>query len=424
MDKSGIINLKGELRDYTKFYLVRNPFPSLTIPDETPSITADREEPIRRFKDAIIELTKNNVTSVAVTVGEYGSGKSHLFRIFKQAVNTQLLSTKDGTLAVFVRSPGNDFSDLLFAFVDDIGRSLFTQYATVILNDFINKNKENVKHYISKHDVRKEFENGNISLETFMIESEYINLNKEIRNTKFAEIKDDDLVFAFLSLAHPEFGAKAWKWLLGGSLDKSESNSINVSKAIKEPAHTFSIFEDLVKILHIVGIKSLVILVDELEKITFLGKTPREDYQDTLRHWIDSYPKNVCFYFAIAPHQWDNLVKEPTALIRRLSGSWYVLKPFEEENTSELIERYLDSTRTDEYPSKDIKKKFPKCEPDLFPFTNESITTIQQESKGIVSNILLLCRRCLEYLYDEVEKYKVVTPELVSYVSQKEGFDK
>ncbi len=421
MDTSGI-NLKDEQRDYEKFFLIRNPFPSLAVPDEIPPFTADREEPIRRFKDVIVELTRNDSTSVSVIVGEYGSGKSHLFRVFKHEVNRQLLSTNDGTLATIIGSPGNNFADLFFSFLDDIGRNALTQYSSQIISNYIKNNKDNVKQYISNYDPRNKFLNDNLSLEDFLLNSTYININKEIRKNKLNHVKDDDIVFAFLSLSHPEYGSIAWKWFQGSNISKSEMAHINVGKIIKEPELAFSLFDDFIKIIYFVGIKSLVILVDELEKITFLTKTSRTEYQDMLRHWIDTYPKNVCFYFSIAPHQWDNLVKEPTALVRRLSGNWHVLKPFEDEEVKELIEKYLHWSRIDNFKSKDAKNKFPNCEPSLVPFTTKSIDQIQKISDGNVSNILLLCRQCLEILYDD-DKFDVITSELVNTLSKQEGLD-
>jgi hypothetical protein len=424
MDRSGIINLKGELRDYHRFFLERNPFPSLAIPEDVPAITADREAAIKRFQDSIIELTKNSTTTITVIVGPYGSGKSHLFRIFKQSVNTQLVSNDNGALAIYIRSPGQDFSDLYFATIDDMGKSFLTECASHMLTHQIKTNRKESENYFNSEAI-SQFMGGQMSFESLLTlpGSRHLDMARDLRKSLLSDVKDDDLVFAFLSLPHPEFGSKAWKWMLGGSLDRKEKNQLNVEKTIDNSDYAFALFSDLRKILKLVGLKSLVLLIDELEKITFLSKTPRVEYQDVLRHWIDLSPSDTCFYFAIAPHQWDLLVKEPTALVRRLSGNWYVLKKFEKPELRELLEKYLYAGRMDPFEAKEAKKRFPDCDPALSPFTDEALESMLEKTGGTISNLLLLARKCLEYLYDESENFKSVTPQLVEHVSEQEGFE-
>jgi hypothetical protein len=423
VEQSGYIDLKGEARDYTKFFLQHNPFPSLPIPQESPPITADRVAPIKKFKDSVAELTNTGVTVITVVVGEYGSGKSHLLRIFKRNVNSQLLSLDKGMLAIYVKTPGNDFTDLLFGFIDDVGKSLLTEYARVMLLRYMKANTDEVLAKIFEPSVQKRFLSGDFDIDEVLANSSFVDINSQVRSALFPDVKSDDLVMAFLTLPHPEYGPKAWKWLIGGELDRGEREVLRIGEGIRDPDTAFRLFGEFVKVLNVVGVKSFVILVDELEKITFLTKTSRTNYQDVLRQWIDAYPSNACFYFAIAPHQWDLLVKEPTALVRRLSGNWYVLQAFGEAETRELIEKYLGANRVEPYEIKEAKKNFPSCESELAPFTKESIPVVQSVSKGTVSTILLLCRRSLEHLYDNFEKYRAVTPELVKLVAKEEGFE-
>lgn len=222
-------------------------------------------------------------------------------------------------------------------------------------------------------------------------------------------------------LSHPDYSSKAWRWFLGGHLDKKEKEDLNVEILIEDDEKAYSIFGNLVKLLQIVGIKSFVILVDELEKITQLDARKRTRYQEQLRQLIDDYPKNMCMYFAIAPYQWGLLTKEPTALVRRLAGNWITLGGFEKDYTREFIERYLFHSRVDKFSSKEAKAKFIDCEPSLCPFTTESIDTIQKASKGLVSRIILLCRKSLEYLHDNQKDYHSITPQLVEFVKKQEG---
>ena len=141
----------------------------------------------------------------------------------------------------------------------------------------------------------------------------------------------------------------------------------------------------MLKLLRLIGIKSLVLLIDEFEKLTFIHPTKRTRYQDKLRDLIDSNPKNLCLYFAIAPTQWKSLAQESTAFIRRLGGNWDELEGFKNEDTKTLIQTYLYFSRVDGISTNTIKSKYQECEVSLCPFTNESINKIQEITKGRVN---------------------------------------
>src|SRR5271157_3087693 len=165
MESSGFIDLKGDARDYSKFLLEHNPFPSLPIPQGIPTITSDRVEDKKRFQDAISELIVNGSSTLTVVVGEYGSGKSHLFRIFKQNVNSQLLSGKEGTMAVYVKTPGNDFSYLFSAFVDDMGEAMLREYAKRAIAQFIDENHSEIPALIHDPTIASQFRSGKYEIE-------------------------------------------------------------------------------------------------------------------------------------------------------------------------------------------------------------------------------------------------------------------
>lgn len=411
MERFGIIDLKkAKARNYEKFYLKRNPFPAIGIPEETPFITVDRETVIKRFQNAIGELLETGKSIVTVMVGEYGSGKSHLLRLFKNSVNMQLLSS-EGTLAVYIKTPGEDFSYFFQGFIDGVGPDLLTQLSSKFIIKCMKSEQRLLKHVIGE-EAKKKFQYPEVRVQEVLHQLRILDLINDLKASKFSKI-DSDLAQTILSMADPKFSSISWKWLLGEHLDIDEKGLINVSTSF-DPKETYRLFCDFVKLLQEIGVKNLVILVDELEKITLLQRTKKAKYQDDLRTLIDDHPTNVCFYFAIAPRQWQDLTMEPTALVRRLKGNWYLLEDFKESETKELIEKYLFSARFDQYPAKQIQNSFPSCEPSMFPFTKESVEIISKESRGVVSDILLICRKALELLCD-TEEYSVITRELVEY---------
>lgn len=417
MEKLDIIDLKKtKPRDYTAFFLKRNPFPAIGVPGDTILITVDREPIIKRFQNVIAELVNNETSIITVLVGDYGSGKSHLLKIFKQEVNKQLLSRERGTLAVYIKSPGEDFRDFFLGFIEDIGRFLLTKYSEEVIREYIERNRSKVANIIIEPKLKQSFVAGNFDLSELLQQSKHLELFNWIKADLFQDIRSPDVVKAFLSLSHPDHSSKAWRWFLGGSITRGEI----FETSIEDENTAYSVFRNLVDLLHVIGITSLVVLVDELEKITFIEARKRVKYQDQLRRMIDEYPKNMCMYFAIAPRQWESLTKESTALVRRLAGNWYILDEFKIDNTRELIEKYLYHARVDQFSSKVAKETFSECEPSLCPFKIESIDAIQKASKGLVSSIILLNRKLLEYISDNQKEYKYITPEMVEIVQKKE----
>jgi hypothetical protein len=407
LERSGLIDLsKTKARNYESYYLKRNPFPAIGIPEETLLITADREAVIKRFQNVIREVLDTGGSIVTVMVGEYGSGKSHLLKLFKKSVDTQLLHS-EGTMAVYVKSPGEDFSYFLFGFIDNIGFELLTQLTKGYLISRLLSNA-NLHQYIIDANRWKAFVKKEIRFEDVISKIRILDLFNQLKKTDFTGI-DTDLSHVFLSLADPRIQQISWRWLIGETLDKEEQELLGVDSSIDQK-RAYKTFLDIVKILKIVGIKNLVILVDELEKITLLGKQKEAKYQDDLRKLIDDHPENMCFYFAIAPKQWQDLTREPTALVRRLKGNWHLLEDFGEKETRELVEKYLFSVRIDLYTGEKVRSSYPDIEPSLYPFTKDALTLVRTETKGVVSDILLFCRKALELLCDSKED--IVTREL------------
>jgi hypothetical protein len=400
LERSGLIDLtKIQARNYEKFSLKRNPFPAIGVPEETLLITADREMVIKRFQNVMRELIDGGRSIVTVMVGEYGSGKSHLLKLFKMSVDTQLFPS-EGIIAVYVKSPGEDFSYLLFGFIDNLGFEFLSQLSKKYLRQKL-LSDDRFTNLIFDVEMRDAFVNGRARLDETLNKTRILELIDHLKKTDFQGL-DSDLTYAFLLLSHPQLQQVAWRWLIGETLDRDEKDLLGVSASL-DPKKAYKMFVDIRKILKNVGIKKMLILIDELEKITLLSNQKEDKYQDDLRKLIDDNPENVSFYFAIAPKQWKELTREPTALVRRLKGNWHLLEDFRESDTRELIEKYLFSVRTDLYNGDKVRSAHPDIEPSLFPFTIPAVSLIGKETKGVVSDILLVCRKSLEVACDSTD---------------------
>jgi hypothetical protein len=281
---------------------------------------------------------------------------------------------------------------------------------------------EKSKAYIYDAEYRKEFASGKVDLDILLRCSRFLELFRDIKKEKIVNLLDDDLASAFLFLSHPDYSPVAWRWFLGEKLDRDERDAIMVNRSIVESKEAFAFLEAIFRLLRIIGIESIVLLVDEFEKIVLIPALARSQFQDDLRHLIDNNPKNLAILFATSPAQWDQMSKEPTALLRRLAGNVYLLDRFDEQRTRDLIAAYLEVSRTENF-SKDLaEQKFPQCPANLCPFVEESINVILAVSKGTISAALLLCRKSLDYYLDHSDEYGAITRELVSAVAKQEGF--
>ena len=425
MEPYGLVDLTDlRPKDYGLFFLTRNPFPAIGVPGDTIPYTVDREASKKRFKDVVTVLQNpqentSNTSTITVLVGDYGSGKSHLLKLFKQSVNTLLLPQRPGTIAIYIKSPGEDFLDFYQKFIEDIGRSFLESYSNQIIRKYFEDKPQKVASFIHDSDIKKQFLQGKYSIESVIQKSQRNNLFQEIRNDYFGSVGSSDLVFAFLNLSAPEYSSKAWLWFHGGKVDK-EKEVLKIESSISDQEIAFLIFKDMFKLLKAIEIPSCVLLIDELERITLIHPTKKARYQDLLRELIDEFPNGLCLYFAIAPLQWQELTKEATALVRRLAGNWYKLDTFDKDLTKQLIETYLNSARVKNYHSQMLKEKYRECEPSLCPFTNSSIDSIQTISKGSISTVLTMCRDLLDELWDKRETTSVISAEFVEKMYKRE----
>jgi hypothetical protein len=412
MEDKSFIDLRTPMRrDFSDFFLERNPFPTLGIPEELPVITVDREGIIEQFKNAVFTVLDGKKSILTVLVGEYGSGKSHLLKVFKQNINAQILSRNNGTIAGYVKSPGENFRDFVLAYMDNIGREILQELASDMVKEFL-RLTPSIEEFAFSREAQQKLQEGDFFSDEVFKGIRQLDLTDKIIDSHIRGLRNDDMAKAFLSLPNPEFASLGWRWLSGDKLSRSDKDRLRITSSIGSE-NAYEVFLDFIKMLRQIGITNFAIFVDELEKITSLHPLKRDRYQNDLRQLIDDNPNNMIFYFAIAPRQWQALTKEQTALVRRLSGNWHVLDEFEEKDIQELVERYLYTGRPPNFSGKIAKERFSQLSPSLCPFSEESLMKIRELTEGVVSRILLLCEKSLNYLHDHKREYKYINAELV-----------
>lgn len=397
---------KPKARNYKKFFLKHNPFPSTGVPEDSPSFTVDREQVIKKFENTIFEIMETDNTILTVMVGENGGGKSHLSKLFRHKINQQLFSRENGMLAAYVKNPGSDFFDLFKTMMDDVGKSHIQKLVTDFIAEKITQDDDFKK--FSKLESYGLFKNNKISLSDLLVDSQYLSYEKTLYNKYFSEISNADMVYAILSLVHPDFSIIAWRWLLGDKIDRVDQNKILVHSNMASE-NAYALLDNFLNTLRVLGLKYFALFLDELEDITTLHRTKLDSYQNNLRQLIDDNRKYLCLYFSITPQQWKKLTGAKVALSRRLSTNWFILDEFDEDETRLLIEQYLYYSRSDDFSTNEAKKRFPDCGPSLCPFTKEAVVAIKKRTKGVISEVLKLGRGLLEGKHDKHGDPKSIT---------------
>src|SRR6266566_427002 len=291
--------------DYSRLHLVFNPFPAVGIPEEIPATTADRAEILDRFKEILRQGLFENRSTVTVLTGDYGAGKSHLLKYLKYRINTQLLTSKDRALGVYVKSVGRGFRDLYLYFIDDVGRDFLTGFSEALIRSHLAKADDEGSRYVfdknlaGKHPLSK-------GIGLFLKSARYKDLFHDIAKS-FQTFRNKNVMNSFLTLAHPDYSSIAWRWLIGERLDNSEQELLGVDGIIDDAKAAQSSFQAIVSLLLASGIKSVALMLDEFENFSLIPRLTRERYMDDVRHFIDDNPNGVALIIAATPFAYKDL---------------------------------------------------------------------------------------------------------------------
>ena len=324
-------------------------------------------------------------------------------------MNQNLFNYDNGVLSVYIRTPGNTILNFYQEFISDIAREQLELFAKRILSSYIDNNKKISKFIFDKKmtDPKKDLnENTSKFMEGVMKRDMF----DDVLNTYFKELKNNDVLYGLFYLLVPSSSAYAWKWFLGAKLSRSELSTMQLNGNITNGREAYTVFEDLVYILNHIGVKHLVLLIDEFEKLTLLSKNIRETYQDEFRHLIDDFASKILITFAITPYHWTQLIREDNALIRRLSEYELELDYFKKSEMIELIEQYLKHYRTENFKNLEPSN----YKDNLYPFSDESLDIMYDASKGASNRILRTCRESIEYIIDKNQN--VVTADVMKDV--------
>ena len=400
--------------DYSMYGLKVNPFPSIGIPEEVPATTADREEPKRKFKEALRRTIFEHQSSIMVVTGDYGAGKTHLLRYFKYSVNANLSSNTNKVLAVYIKTVGLNFRDFYLNFVDEMGRDFLSGFAVGIIKSYVKgKGDAAMRRYVYGADALARSDITESPVSALLTDSRYLDLFHDIQ-------RDNDtgssarMLNVVLHLAHPQYAAVAWRWLLGEKFSKDEMQLINVDFSIDDDRAAMAAFQDMISLILFSHYTTLVLLIDEFENLTLIPTQTRYRYMEEIRQFIDENPGKLVTVFATTPGAYVLLTQVPSALQRRLSGTEVDLGFFELRDIRELITLYLALGRIKNADIASAVAGHPGTSVETWPFTEQAVAAALGKSRGLVSSAIKICRESLEMAVEA--RAHVIGPELVDRV--------
>ena len=336
---------------YAQYYLSRNPFPFVSIPEEEPSVYFDQEVAISRISSSLKSAIETGYSNHIVLVGPYGTGKSHTLKHIAHLLNEGVIAKRGKSQAVYIPHPGGSFADIYKQVVLRLGYSEIRRLGSQV-------GDSNVLEQEVHRAIKLMNEKSNLSL-------------------------------------------NAWRWLSAEKLEISTRNAINVGANVDE-GRAADIFKQLLVLRRKEGTQLFCLLIDEFETVNELNPIRKQHLYNTLRHVIDDNPRGLCLVLACSPAGWDELLENAYALARRVSRNVVYLDNLNEAKLGQVIAGYLQTTRTSEGPIRALLKER-KVDPSkideyikLYPFSPAILSELLRLSQGNIGEVIKFCNVCIE----------------------------
>lgn len=403
----GVLIISKNSRDYSKYWLEKNPFPYAGIPEENPRFCADREKELEVISDTISLSLGESSTHIAL-IGGYGNGKTHTLRYIKSQINSQLAEdNKFRAIAGYVITPGYSLVDTYRNFMQDLGRNFFIKLTWEFLGNIalklIQQGREDFKDLPSevKNELKKDpsmvrnyVANGTILL-SFLME--------DAREKVLSLVKNVDVANGFLQLIGDKTSLLAWKWLSGERILHEQRKELGIVSSIDSDDRALAVFQDVRNIMRNQGYKLICILIDEFELVETLHYQQKQRFLNAIRHLIDLNPNGLCLVISCTPEVWKNIVMEYHAFSERIFRE-VILKPLNEKTIYNLIQEYLKHYRTKPQPKSST----------VHPFTEECIKEILRISKGNMRRALAMCNMALDMAIKQGNE--LIAPQILKQV--------
>ena len=388
--------------NYRRFGLSSNPFPVTGIVAEGPDFAPLDEVVTKEIISFIASTYTQQFFAGLLVVGDYGFGKTHIFKHLQRRINESLLMRGDErACAIYIMNPKSSAEEFMLSILESFGMHRFLVMVWRLVteklsNDLRTKGEKFADSFFPRAVQLSFFDSESpssplkedlLSNPMKFIDAVYergVDLRKLERYAEevFRPIFKVPEIARNLSALSQYHGAEAFKnWA-------AALNYRAFSKALKKEIGEPEFFHAILTVFRRNGYRHVYILVDEFEDIFLvLGKRERVQYLSRLRDIIEHNLNYFSMALCVKHSEWQNIVGDSPAFAERFSRR-VELKSLTVENMASLIADYLGKVAME--GERDINNPY-------HPFTPDAIKEIQRKSLAVPRAALEICFVLLEH---------------------------
>jgi len=329
--------------------------------------------------DLVKTLQIDLVTSIApkkIFWGPYGGGKTHtLYRTVHELVkltNEQVISVHVECPNMERRSTFNDF------YRDGIMSSMGSAFVVGLLSDYVELKPP------KKPDAQLEL----------------------IRE----ELHDEALANAVLCLFNPKFSRLTfWSWISGFALKANDLRELGQTQDLThaEPAYLANVLVTIGEVLRRVRNKTLVLVLDELERLGDIGPEGLNTMLTGLTRLTDQNQTAVSVLLGVSSKQLSTMpeifVGNSPVMSRITQEGLISIPPMQDKDVDSFIRQIIAFVRAEDFDVKKAIEAAKQLHPnetfnlDFFPFSDEALASMRQKlsSENTPREITYKMTRCL-----------------------------
>ena len=401
---------------YARLRLKRNPFPSVGVAPDSPTI----EPPpavVAELRKVLQDFIDNRGNQYILILGEYGYGKTHALRSLQERMRRN--SFPMDPKIVYIASAGFELYSLIRNILDGFGRDELAKTVwQTILDDFREHAKNHGHNWVAEHfsspkeaDLSRQSLFGGDNLSDTVLQSgwnddhflDYRQFLQEFAKRKLSLKRLREYAIGVLVRV-----LECSAFLASELYDSTDSDIIRAQTAwdkltipgergapYKEQQE-WQVMRTLLLLVELTGnYDSLVLLVDEFESVFATPGSrggPTAKYQRSLRHLLDQVSGApllpLMVVLAVNTSSYDAIRSVYPPLDDRLMTK-IMLPSIDSALARSIISSYLQQERIS------VQEK----DPPLFPFTEEAVDAILAAiPTKSVRELILYARRAVEYL--------------------------
>jgi Cdc6-like AAA superfamily ATPase len=352
----------------------------------SPALAGLRTYKLPPYEDALQTLHSflehygdvNNGAALGIK-GSFGSGKTHLIQFLISEART----FHPETIQAYAKAKSGDLFEVYKDLINRLGMRQLAEGHVKVLSAAgrrLSEGNELLDATVNRLREKPEIV-LNLIRDTLLSESDIVEDAANALRGEGSRFTDFFSVFTFLN--DTRLQATAFSWFQGEKLDREKLERLGVSSPLAETDAGRGL--QFLSMMYSFAGAPLILYIDQIERLILDEPDRSAGNRGHLHSLVEAFVANGnMLVLAGVSEAWDKL---PEDFIQRLTPPIVTLPSLNVKQTQAIIAVYLSSD-SERYGFSDI-----------FPFTEESIVTIVQISRGNIRSIIGLCYRCFEIAF-------------------------